>query len=218
MTTTAFIFDLDGVLIDSGAHHRRAWRAVLDELGTEPAEPEFWRLTIGRPSEEAVSLLLGREVSDAEAFHLARRKRAFYVELSRNGFEPVRGVTELVKELAREGVPRAIGTSASRYDVHQILRTAGLARYFDVVVTADDVARGKPDPEVYLVAASRLGVRPGSCLVFEDSIVGIEAARHAGMRSIGVTTAHDAGELIAAGAETTIPDFVGLEWRSIVRP
>jgi len=86
-----------------------------------------------------------------------------------------------------------------------------------VIVTADDVKFGKPSPEVYLEAAGRLGAPPAACVVFEDSVVGIQAARRAGMRAIGVTTAHTADELRAEGAERTIADFEGLEWGSIVR-
>src|SRR2546422_176131 len=82
---------MDGVLIDSGAHHRKAWRALLDELRVEPAHPEFWRLTIGRPAEEALPLLLGRRVSRAEARRLARRKRDLYAKFAARGLEPVAG-------------------------------------------------------------------------------------------------------------------------------
>ena len=93
------------------------------------------------------------------------------------------------------------------------LGAVGLRSHFPVVVTAEDVQRGKPDPEVYARAALGLGVPAASCLVFEDAPVGVQAARGAGMRVIGVTTAHAAGELMAAGAEETIPDFQGLCWR-----
>jgi beta-phosphoglucomutase family hydrolase len=215
--TTACIFDMDGVLIDSGAHHRRAWRALLDELGVEPAEPEFWRLTIGRPGEEAVPLLLGREVSEGEARRLARRKRDLYAALAARGLDAVPGAPAFVRALSAAGVRRALGTSASRNDVEHLLGGLGLRRYFQAIVTAEDVTLGKPDPEVYLEAARRIGVPPAGCLVFEDSVVGIQAARRAGMRAIGVTTAHTAEELTAAGAEAAIRDFQGLEWRSIAR-
>ena len=213
----AAIFDMDGVLIDSGAHHRRAWRALLDELGAEPAHPEFWRLTIGRPSEEAIPLLLGRAVSERETRHLAKRKRDLYVELARRGLETVPGAPAFVEALGRLGVPRAVGTSASRYDCERLLADLGLRRHFDVIVTADDVTLGKPDPEVYLLAARRLGAAAAACVVFEDSVVGVEAARRAGMWAIGVTTAHTADELRAAGAEAAIGDFEGLEWPTIAR-
>jgi len=215
--TTSAIFDMDGVLIDSGAHHRHAWRALLAELGTEP-DPEHWRLTIGRPSEEAIPLLLGRRMSGAEARRLARRKRDLYQERAQAGLEPVPGVPQFLESLARLGVPRAVGTSASRWDAERLLDDLGLLRYFDVVVTSDDVMLGKPDPEVWTQAARRLRAAPAACVVFEDALVGVQAARSAGMRVIGVATAHTDAELLAAGAERTIPDFQGLEWTRIALP
>jgi len=202
---------MDGVLVDSGAHHRGAWRALLDELGVVP-EPDFWRVTIGRPAEEAVGLLLGRALTDGEARRLAERKRDHYVRLARRGLLPITGVPEFVDALARAGVPRAVATSASRYDVERLLATLGLRRHFETVVTADDVRYGKPDPEVYLRAAEGIDVEPAECLVFEDSVVGVHAARAAGMRVIGVTTAHTAAELCDAGAESAIAHFEGRRW------
>jgi beta-phosphoglucomutase-like phosphatase (HAD superfamily) len=213
----AVIFDMDGVLIDSGAHHRAAWRALLAEIGEEP-DPEHWRLTIGRPSEEAVPLLLGRRLSDYEVRRLARRKRDLYVDFARQGIVTVAGVSRFIADLARQKVPRAVGTSASGFDVYHLLGDAGLRRYFDVIVTADDVAYGKPDPEVYLLAAARLRVAPERCVVFEDSLVGVEAARRAGMRAIGITTAHTIEELIHAGVERAVADFEEVEWPAIAHP
>jgi len=217
-TTSTCIFDMDGVLIDSGAHHRSAWRALLDELGVHPAEPEFWRLTIGRPAEEAVPLLLGRQMSSSEARRLALRKRDLYAGFAARGLLSVPGVAEFVRTLVRLGVPRAVGTSATRGDVENLLGALALRPHFEIIVTAEDVRFGKPDPEVYLECAHRLGSPPAVCLVFEDSLVGVQAARRAGMRAIGVTTAHTAEELLDAGAEDTIADFEGLEWESIARP
>lgn len=214
MTTTvaaAVVFDMDGVLLDSGAHHRDAWRRLLAELGVEAA-PDFWRRTIGRPAEEAVAHLLERPVEAAEAAALARRKREHYAELAARGLLPVRGAPAFVATLAGAGVPRAVATSASRHDVEALLAAIGVRRHFEVVVTADDVRWGKPNPEVYLRAAAGLGLPPSACLVFEDSVVGVHAARRAGMRVIGLTTAHTARELLAAGAERAITDFEGFAW------
>lgn len=210
--STAVVFDMDGVLIDSGAHHRAAWAALCADLGVTPP-PEFWRLTLGRPAEEAVQLLLGRALSPEEARALSSRKRRHYAQSSRRGILPVAGVAAFVAQLERAGVARAVATSATREDLERLLGAVGLRSHFPVVVTAEDVQRGKPDPEVYARAALGLGVPAASCLVFEDAPVGVQAARGAGMRVIGVTTAHAAGELMAAGAEETIPDFQGLCWR-----
>jgi HAD superfamily hydrolase (TIGR01509 family) len=207
----AIIFDLDGVLVDSAAHHRAAWLSLLEELDvTPPREP--WRLTIGRPAEEAVALLLGREVSESEARRLARRKREHYVRHARRGTMPVAGVRAFVHELVQREVARAVGTSATRRDAVRLIGAIGLTELFDVVVTADDVDWGKPHPEVYVKAADALGVLADRCLVFEDAVIGVQAARAAGMRAIGVTTSYTAVELIEAGADRAISDFVELSW------
>jgi HAD superfamily hydrolase (TIGR01509 family) len=207
----AVIFDMDGVLIDSGAHHRDAWRLLLGDIGVEPPA-EFWRLTIGRPAEEAVPLLLGRDVDGTEVAQLAQRKRELYAQLATRGTRPITGVVAFVETLARAGVPRAVATSASRRDAETLLTEVGVRRHFDVVITAEDVRWGKPNPEVYLKAAAALAIPAKACLVFEDSLVGVHAARNCGMRVIGLTTAHTGRELLTAGAERAIADFEGFAW------
>jgi beta-phosphoglucomutase len=202
---------MDGVLVDSGPSHRASWTALLGELG-RPVPVEFWRRTIGRPTHEAIVPLLGDPVSPAEARRLARRKDAHYLRLARQGLPPVPGAPAFVEALHRRGVPLAVATSARRADATHLLESVGLLERFAVIVTAEDVSRGKPDPEVYLTAARGLGVAPAACLVFEDAVVGVEAARRAGMRVIGVTTAHSERELVAAGAERAIANFEGLAW------
>jgi HAD superfamily hydrolase (TIGR01509 family) len=206
------IFDMDGVLVDSGAHHRAAWRALLDELAERPASPDYWRLTIGRPAEEAVGRLLGRPLTAAEARRLARRKHDHYARLAGTGLPAIRGAPAFVRALSTHRVPCGVATSASRFDAERLLEAIGLRSCFGCLVAADDVWQGKPEPEVYLTAAERLGVDPARCLVFEDALVGIVAARRAGMRVIGLTTAHTEAELTAAGAERVVADFEGLAW------
>jgi len=211
----AVIFDMDGVLVDSGAYHRAAWRALLEELGAEPEDDEFWRLTIGRPVEEALPVLLGRPLSTQEIARYSKRKTDLYHQLADGRFPPVPGAVAFVRALERQNIPRALATSASPRSVRAVLSDLDLTEQFPVVVTADDVERGKPDPEVYLAAASGLGVAPLHCVVFEDSLVGVEAARRAGMVPIGLTTAHTEAELRKAGAVRVLPDFEGLTWEAI---
>jgi HAD superfamily hydrolase (TIGR01509 family) len=114
--------------------------------------------------------------------------------------------------LARAGVPLAVATSAPRADAEVLLTEIGVRAAFEVVVTVEDVRWGKPNPEVYLRAAEGLGVSANTCLVFEDAVVGVHAARNAGMRVIGVTSTYAARELLAAGAERAIADFEGFRW------
>ncbi|MGH7324847.1 MAG: HAD family hydrolase [Candidatus Rokuibacteriota bacterium] len=208
--TRAVIFDLDGVLIDSGPSHRASWRALMEELGVA-APPEFWRRTIGRPAEEAIGRLLGRAVNPAEAEALCQRKHEHYVRLAAV-LPVVPGAPAFVDELIRCGVPRAVATSARRADATRLLGALGLLDRFAVLVTAEDVARGKPDPEVYLRAACGLAVPPETCLVFEDALIGVEAARRAGMRVIGVSTAYTEPELLGAGAERVVKSFESSRW------
>jgi beta-phosphoglucomutase len=207
----AVIFDMDGVLVDSAAHHRAAWISLLQELNmAPPGEP--WRLTIGRPAEEAVALLIGRELSPGEVRRLAYRKRAHYARHARRGIVAVGGAQAFARRLVDLHVARAVATSATRRDAVRLIEAIGLTDVLDTLVTADDVGWGKPHPEVYLKAADALGVRPHRCLVFEDAVVGVHAARAAGMRAIGVTTSYSAGELLEAGAERAIPDFEDVSW------
>lgn len=197
--------------MDSGAHHREAWTRMLGELGRVPP-PDFWRRTIGRPASEAVPLLLGEAVPPAEARRLARRKHDHYLTLLASGPRAVVGVAAFVERLHALGVPLGVGTSARRRDAAELLGPLGLLDRFQAVVTVEDVERGKPDPEVYLLAARRLGVAPERCLVFEDAIVGLQAARRASMRAIGVATAYEPADLLAAGAERVIVTFEGVPW------
>jgi beta-phosphoglucomutase len=210
-TARAVIFDMDGVLIDSGAHHRDAWRLLLGDMGIEPP-PEFWRLTIGRPAEEAVPLLLGRDVDRAEAADLAQRKRELYAQLAGRGTRAIAGAAAFIDTLAHQQVPRAVATSAARRDAEALLTDVGLRHHFEVVIAAEDVRWGKPNPEVYLKAAAGLAVPSKACLVFEDALVGVHAARNCGMRVIGLTTSHTGRELLTAGAERAIADFQGFAW------
>ncbi|PYN05550.1 MAG: hypothetical protein DME02_19365 [Candidatus Rokuibacteriota bacterium] len=205
----AVVFDMDGVLVDSGAHHRDAWVAMCRDCGVTPP-PEFWRLTIGRPAEEAVALLVG-DIGRGEARRLAELKREHYARLARRGLVAVAGAGAFVQALVRARVPRAVATSASRRDLERVLDALGLSRHLDVTVTADDVRWGKPHPEIYLKAAEELGIDAAACVVFEDAIVGVQAARAAGMRVIGVTTAHTTDELIGAGAERAVPHFEAMQ-------
>jgi beta-phosphoglucomutase family hydrolase len=211
VVSRAVIFDMDGVLIDSGAHHREAWRRMLAEAGVDPPAG-FWRHTIGRPSHEAVPLLLGSAIAPAEARRLAARKHAHYESLAARGMPAVPGVVAFVERLKEQAVPLAVATSARRSDAVELLGPLGLLDRFQTIVTAEDVTRGKPDPEVYRLAARRLGAPPEACLVFEDALVGVQAARGAGMRVIGVATAYGEDDLIAAGAERAIATFEGLAW------
>src|SRR5438445_698709 len=178
----------------------------LFEVGPEHADKKRWA-TAWKKNAPKLAPVLRRVKS------LAWFKNEHDEELAaRLALPAVRGVTAFLDEVVAAGIPCAVATSASRFDVDRLLGRLGLRERFDAVVTAEDVRLGKPDPEVYLLAARGIGVPPRECLVFEDSVVGVQAARRAGMRVIGVATAHTADELRVAGAASVIDDFEGLEW------
>ena len=208
----AAVFDLDGVIVDNKQFHRQAWRELAREEGFALPGGEWWRLTIGRPVEAVVQQMVQRPLSPADVTRLAERKIALYHQLADGHAQPVAGVIDFVRSLP---VPAALATSAIPSSVDAILGALDLKPAFAAVVTANDVTHGKPDPEVFLAAAAKLGVPAAECVAFEDAIAGIESARRAGMATIGVTTAHPAAELLAAGAARAIADFTSLSWKDL---
>lgn len=210
------IFDMDGVLVDSEPHHHAAWHRICLEQGVTLTVAEVAERTLGRPVRESLPTLLGRSLDAAEHEQLVCRKAVIYEEVSGGTVREVRGAVAFVRSLADSGVRCGLATSAMPERVGPILEALQLAELLRVQVTGHDVRRGKPDPEVYLTTAARFGMAPGACVVFEDAPVGIEAARRAGMRVVGVATTCHAETLQAAGARLVVPDFAGLVWEDVV--
>jgi HAD superfamily hydrolase (TIGR01509 family) len=209
----AAVFDMDGVLVDSEPYHNEAWRRLCQEQGVILAPSEVAERTLGRPVRESLPDLLGRPVDPAEIERLTCRKAALYEQASGGIVREVPGVVTFVRSLADLGVRRALATSAMPERVEPILGALRLDDQFQVRVTGHDVRRGKPDPEVYLTTAARLGIGPGACVAFEDAPVGVVAARLAGMTVVGVATSCRADALQVAGAHAVVPDFSGVTWR-----
>lgn len=196
MSLAAVIFDFDGVVIDSHEAHERSWFALADELG-QPFTREIFVSTFGQRNESILPLLGWAEEGDkARIQQLGDRKESLYREILRKeGIAPLPGVVALLEDLRARGIPCAIGTSTPRANVACVLEITGLARFFREVAAAEDVSRGKPDPEVFLKAAEKLGAEPSTCVVIEDAQVGIRAAKAAGMKAVAVTTTHPAESL-----------------------
>jgi beta-phosphoglucomutase-like phosphatase (HAD superfamily) len=212
----AAIFDMDGVLVDSEPHHHAAWHRLCLEEGISLTVAEVAERTLGRPVRESLPTLLGRSLDSDEHERLVRRKAVIYAEVSGGTVREVRGAVAFVRTLAGFGVRCGLATSAMPERVGPILEALRLTELLRVQVTGRDVQRGKPDPEVYLATAERLRAAPGACVVFEDAPVGIEAARRAGMRVVGVATTCHAETLQAAGAQVVVPDFTRLLWEDVV--
>jgi beta-phosphoglucomutase len=203
----AVLWDVDGTLIDSSEYHWLSWR---DALAAEsfPVTREQFDATFGQRNDEILRGYFGADYPAAEVKRVADSKETAYRTLVRErGISPLPGVRDWLERLKARGWRQAVASSAPRQNLDAILDALSLHDYFDAIVSAEDVTNGKPDPQVFLVAARRLGVPPSSCVVVEDAPAGVEAARRAGMRSVGVLSSHgdlDADVVVRTLAE--LPD------------
>jgi beta-phosphoglucomutase len=190
------IFDMDGVLVDSADAHFESWRRLGRELGIDITRRQFEE-TFGRQNRDIIPIRFG--VTDAARIAtLADRKEQLYRDCVRSNPPIVDGAVALVRGLHAAGARLAVGSSGPRENIELMLRAMTVAHHFDVVVSADDVARGKPDPEVFALACERLGVAAGRCVVIEDAPAGVDAARRAGCRCVAVMMHHDRNALQSA--------------------
>lgn len=184
----AVIFDMDGVLVDSFHAHYESWRIVAAEHGRRITEAEF-AATFGKTSREVIAAWWpDNPKSEAEIHAIDDRKEAVFRELLEKDFPVMPGARELLQALRRHGIGTAVGSSGPPENVDFVLDRGGLRELFGAVVHGRDVERGKPDPQVFLLAAQRLGVPPEACAVIEDAALGIEAAHRAGMIAIGLAS------------------------------
>lgn len=183
------IFDLDGVIVDTKAAHYASFVQLGDEAGYT-ISPDQFKQVFGRRNNDIFPILYGHALPEAEIERLSDRKEAIFRELVRGRVRALPGVAELLPALHTAGFHLAIGTSTPRANVNLILSELHLLYYFPIIVSAEDVTRGKPDPQVFLLAAKGLLVPPAQCVVVEDAVAGVQAALAGGMRALAVTTNH----------------------------
>jgi beta-phosphoglucomutase len=180
------LWDLDGTLVDSAEFHWLSWRETMAAEGLEITYQQFLD-SFGQKNDRVLALWLGRDASPETVRRIADAKEGGYRRLvEEHGLIPLPGAAEWIHRLHAAGWMQAIASSAPRENVGVMLRALLLDRDFDAIVSAEDVTAGKPDPEVFLEAAAKLTLPPSRCIVVEDAAVGVEAARRAGMRCIGV--------------------------------
>ncbi|NOZ29344.1 MAG: beta-phosphoglucomutase family hydrolase [Chloroflexi bacterium] len=200
----AVLWDLDGVIADTKALHLESWRVTLAELGVRLDEEAFHQ-AFGMRNSEGIPRMLGRPASSEEIQRIGQRKEALFREMLRGRLQPVPGVREWIARLRERGWRQAVASSAPRRNITAMLEELGLSEAFDATICGEELNTGKPDPEIFLRAAEAVGVPPERCVVVEDAMVGVEAARRAGMKCIAVTTTHPAPDLVAADLVVDTP-------------
>jgi HAD superfamily hydrolase (TIGR01509 family) len=198
----AVIFDLDGLLVDSEPLQIAAWREYLNGIGAELTDGLLARMYGLRLSDAAKVVVEVLEL-DISPEQVARERDALFLKTVPGNIQPCRGANELVTELPNRGMPLALATSGHRRYVDLALESAGIPRVFNAEVTGEMVAKGKPDPETFLTAASLLGIDPEVCLVLEDSPNGVLAAKSAGMLCLAIPNA-DTNDLDLSAADEVL--------------
>ncbi|MCX7886660.1 MAG: HAD family phosphatase [Verrucomicrobiae bacterium] len=208
MKPWAAIFDWDGVIVDSSAAHKLSWeRLAAEERRRLP--PGHFERSFGMKNEEIIPHLLGWTSEPLEVRRLSLRKEELYRQIIRQqGTVALPGVAGLLDRLHAAQVPCAIASSTHLENILCTLGAIGFGKYFREIVSAEDVERGKPAPDIFLRAAQKLDVLPSRCVVFEDTAVGIEAARRAGMKVVAVATTHSPDKL--SGADRVVHSLDGL--------
>src|SRR5687767_13476821 len=199
------LWDLDGTLVDSAEYHWLSWRHTMAAEGLDITHEQFVE-SFGQKNDRILTRWLGPSATSDRIQRIGDAKEAEYRRLAvERGLTPLPGGADWIRRLHARGWKQAIASSAPRENVAVMLRALGISHELDAIVGAEDVTAGKPDPQVFLAAAASLGLRPAQCVVVEDAAVGVEAARRAGMKSIGVSRTPLSADL-AVGSLTELPD------------
>ena len=211
MKFQAFIFDMDGTIIDNMRFHNQTWIELLGTIGVKIDIEHFARQTSGKKNPEILREFVGSHLSDAEIAAFSARKEVLYRELYHPYMKAINGLEAFLKTAQNLHIPMALATSADKVNINFTLTGLGLETSFNVIVGGEDITHSKPHPEIFLTAAQKLGVAPEQCLVFEDAPSGIEAAQRAGMQIVALATTLPAPEL--AGHKRIlriVPDYTSL--------
>ncbi len=213
----AFIFDMDGTLVDNMDVHMRVWIELLDEFGIHVTPEEYHRHAMGKTNRQILRQLVGGHLTEEDISSYAEKKESAYRKKYGPHIKPMGGLIDFLNGCRLLDIPLALATSAPRPNIKFVLGRLGIESHFRVIVGAEEIERGKPDPEMFLIAAERLGIEPMGCLVFEDSLFGIEAAHRAGMRSVAITTTSGPGDFEQSpGVIRIAPDFVSIDPGSLL--
>ena len=211
----AVLWDMDGVIADTGPYHLQAWHMVFSERGFNYSDEDF-RRNFGQRNDTIIKKVTGDSLSTEDVEAIAAKKEEIYRRKVARNIKPLPGVIKLIKSLEEHGIKMAVASSAPLENIQLILRGLGITDYFQAVVWGREVTEGKPSPQVFLLAAERLKIEPASCVVIEDAVAGVTAAKRAGMKCVAVTNTHPGtklleADLVVANLETvSVNDLAGL--------
>jgi beta-phosphoglucomutase len=209
MRSVAFIFDMDGVIIHSNPFHKIALHQFCEKYGYHLSEDELRSKIYGRTNKQWITNLFGRTLSAEELHQYAEEKEGLFRELYKNEIKALNGLAHFLEKMNMHKIPRAIGTSAPRSNVDFVMAKTNFEIHFPTILDDSFVEHGKPHPEIYLKCAAALGFAPTDCIVFEDSLSGVEAGKASGAKVVGVATTHTHDEL--ANTDFIIDDFQDLD-------
>jgi beta-phosphoglucomutase len=208
-----FIFDMDGVIIDSNPFHKIALKQFCQKYGQQLSEDQLTEKIYGRTNKDWIRNVFGN-LKESQVKAYAEEKEALFRKLYENDVHALNGLINFLESMDRLAIPRAIATSAPRANVDFTLMHTGIERYFPLVLDDSFVSKGKPDPEIYIKTVEALKLQPENCVVFEDSLSGVEAGKRAGCKVVGVSTTHSAKELSAT--DLVIADFSEIEPKALI--
>ena len=185
----AVIWDMDGVIADTAIYHMKAWQYSFQKRGVVFTEDDF-RRRFGQRNDTIIRATLGENTPQSEVDAIADEKEDDYRQRVRKNIRPLPGAIELIKSLRENGFRMAIASSAPLENIHLIIGGLGIENFFQAIVSGRDVKEGKPSPQIFLLAAEKLAVKPKNCIVIEDAVAGVTAAKRAGMHCIAVTNTH----------------------------
>lgn len=191
----AAIFDMDGVLVNSNPYHVEKWIEYLKEKGVSFVEEEVPQKILGMHNDDAFRAYFGDSMSQEELREEGEALEAQFREVFRPHAQPMPGVVALLDELRSASIPMAVASSGIRSNVEFVAEVLGIRPFFQFLITGDDVSAHKPDPEIYLTAAAKLGAAPGQCVAFEDSFPGIGAVKNAGMKCVAIASTFPIADL-----------------------
>jgi beta-phosphoglucomutase family hydrolase len=196
-STRAVIFDMDGVIVDTAPYHFQAWQEVFQKRRIDFTREAFQHV-FGQRDDNVIRVTLGEATPPGEIAAIGEEKETLYRKLVKPNVRALPGAIKLITSLRKYGFKTAIASSAVPENLRLIIETLGIISYFDATVYGIEVAESKPSPQVFLLAARRLGVVPTKCIVIEDAVAGVTAAKRAGMCAVAVTNTHPKESLTEA--------------------